>query len=135
MGPGPPCEPACIPSADGEGTRPEPGPTGVRARAWWWGSGEPKPRTQSQKRAHRRYHVYPPNLEFLEGMGKACFFKGRGLVPFLDCNHKLIIKNVTNNETHRKRKEKSSIHNSTPQAANVLIWSLRVHTYVHTLTF
>lgn len=112
-----------------------PGPLGSEHVLGGGARGGPNPRTQSQKRAHRRYHVYPPNLEFLEGMGKACFFKGRGLVPFLDCNHKLIIKNVTNNETHRKRKEKSCIHNSTPQAANVLIWSLRVHTYVHTLTF
>ena len=83
MGPGPPCEPACIPSADSEGIRPEPGPTGLRARAWWWGSGAPNPRTQGQKRAQRRYHVYLPNLELLEGMGKACFLWEEALFLFL----------------------------------------------------
>ena len=99
------------------------------------GLGGAKPTDSGSETSTEALSRVSAELGAFGGNGKSLFFMGRGLVPFLDCNHKLITKHVTNKETHRKRKEKSSTHNSTTQAANVLIWSLCMHTYVHTLIF
>ena len=95
-----------IPSTDAEGAE-------QHSRQWhqstWRGVRGVGPWTWGQRRAHRQCHNCPLDLGFIEETGKPCFLRESSLLLFLTVITNLTIKNMTNKETHRKRREKSPI--------------------------